>query len=219
MQELNKLLIFGAGGHASKVFSSINKSSLKFEGYISTEKPGTVVNGEKVLGDVEYFLSNERLHSFKINIAIGENSVRFDIYNQIANFKNNLFTVISHNSYLAENVKASRGTSIMPLAIINDYAEIGECCIIDSGAIIEHHVKIGNFVNISPGAVLCGGCSIEDGAIIGASATVIEKVKIGKNTLIAAGAVVINDIPENSVAMGNPARVTRKRSFNDKYLK
>ncbi len=215
----NKLLIFGAGGHASKVFSCIDKNSIQIEGYISTEHPGTIINGKRVLGDVEHFLNNEDLHLDKINIAIGENSVRYYIYNQIINYKNNLCTVISSKAYTAENIKLAKGSSIMPFAVINDYAEVGECCIIDSGCIVEHHVKIGNFVNVSPGAVLCGGCIIDDGAIIGASAVVIEKVKIGKNSLIGAGAVVINDIPENSVAIGNPAKVSKSRDFNDKYLR
>lgn len=216
---MNKLLIFGAGGHASKVLSSVTNNEFIFDGYISTEKPGTAINSKKVLGNVEYFLKNNDLHSHKINIAIGENSVRYEIYNQIIDYRDNLITVASSMSYIADDVTLAKGTSIMPFAIINNHAKIGECCIIDSSAIIEHHVKVGNFVNVSPGAVVCGGSVIEDGAIIGASATVIEKVIIGRNSLIGAGSVVIDNIPENSVAIGNPARVTRQRNFNDKYLK
>jgi acetyltransferase EpsM len=220
MQDINnKLLIFGAGGHASKVLSLANENGIIVDGFISTETPGTEVNGIKVLGDIEFFLKKNELHSHKINIAIGENSIRYNIYSKINNYKNNLFTVISSKSYLGGNLKVAAGSSIMPFAIINEYAEIGESCIIDSGSIVEHHVKIGNFVNVSPGAVICGGAIIEDGAIIGASATVIEKVKVGKNSLIGAGSVVVNDIPDNSVAIGNPAKVTRSRNFNDRYLK
>jgi sugar O-acyltransferase (sialic acid O-acetyltransferase NeuD family) len=212
-------MIFGAGGHAAQVLCSAIENKMTVEGYISTDSPGTIINEKKVLGDVEFFLKNDKLHSCKINIAIGENSVRYNIYNKINTYKNNLFTVISPKVHLGSNLKLANGSSIMPLAIINDYAQIGDCCIIDSGAIVEHHVKIGNFVNVSPGSVICGGAVIEDGAIVGASATVIEKIRIGKNSLIGAGAVVVSDIPENSVAIGNPAKVTRSRNFNDRYLK
>jgi acetyltransferase EpsM len=216
---VNKLLIFGAGGHACKVLCAATENNIDVEGYISTESAGTIINDKKVLGNVKYFLKTSELHSHKINIAIGENSVRYIICNELKNYSENQFTVISPKAHLGRNVKLSAGSSVMPFVIINDSAEVGECCIIDSGSIVEHHVKIGNFVNVSPGAVICGGAFIENGAVIGASATVIEKVRIGKNSLIGAGSVVLNDVPENSVAVGNPSKVIKSRNFNEKYLR
>lgn len=40
-------------------------------------------------------------------------------------------------------------------------------------------------------------------------------MKIGNNVIIGAGAVVVKDIPDNSVAVGNPARVIRSINEND----
>ena len=37
-----------------------------------------------------------------------------------------------------------------------------------------------------------------------------EKVKIGSNTIISMGAVVYNDIGDNLIALGNPARIMRR---------
>lgn len=45
---------------------------------------------------------------------------------------------------------------------------------------------------------------------IGGSVTILPGVHIGSNTTIGAGSVVVSDIPANSVAVGNPARVIRK---------
>ncbi len=45
---------------------------------------------------------------------------------------------------------------------------------------------------------------------IGGSVTILPGVTIGDNCTIGAGSVVVNDIPANSVAVGNPARVVKK---------
>lgn len=46
---------------------------------------------------------------------------------------------------------------------------------------------------------------------IGYGAVVLSGITIGDSSIIAAGAVVTSDIPSNSVAVGNPARVVGKR--------
>ena len=48
---------------------------------------------------------------------------------------------------------------------------------------------------------------IRKGASIGANATLLPGITIGKNAMIAAGAVVTKDVPANSIAVGNPARI------------
>ena len=50
---------------------------------------------------------------------------------------------------------------------------------------------------------------IGDNVSLGASVTIIGNVHIGNNVTIGAGSVVVKDIPDNCVAVGNPARVIR----------
>lgn len=52
--------------------------------------------------------------------------------------------------------------------------------------------------------------TIEDNCWIGANVTICPGVTIGKNSVIGVGRVVIHDIPENSVATGNPCKVIRQ---------
>ena len=52
---------------------------------------------------------------------------------------------------------------------------------------------------------------IEDNVLVGASAVVIEGVHVGRNAVVAAGAVVIEDVPENAVVAGSPARVIKMK--------
>ena len=51
--------------------------------------------------------------------------------------------------------------------------------------------------------------TIGDNCWIGGSSTILPGVTIGDNVTIGAGSVVVKDIPSNSVAVGNPARVVR----------
>ena len=51
---------------------------------------------------------------------------------------------------------------------------------------------------------------LEDNVWIGDSAIVCKGVTIGENSVIGAGAVVASDIPKNSIAVGNPARVVKQ---------
>ena len=55
---------------------------------------------------------------------------------------------------------------------------------------------------------------------IGGHVSIVSGVSIGNGSIIGAGSVVINDIPENVIAAGNPCKVIRKIESEDdrKYL-
>ncbi|WP_369892857.1 serine acetyltransferase [Bacteroides sp. AN502(2024)] len=50
---------------------------------------------------------------------------------------------------------------------------------------------------------------IGDNVTLGVNVTIIGGVRIGNNVVIGAGSVVVKDIPDNSVAVGNPCRVIK----------
>ena len=50
---------------------------------------------------------------------------------------------------------------------------------------------------------------IGDNVFLGANVVVIGNVKIGNNVAVGAGSVVVKDIPDNSVVVGNPARIIK----------
>ncbi|MDD5953559.1 MAG: sugar O-acetyltransferase [Oscillospiraceae bacterium] len=65
---------------------------------------------------------------------------------------------------------------------------------------------------VSPKSRLLGNCwaapiTIGENVWIGGSAVILPGVTIGDNAVIGAGAVVTRDVPPNTVAVGNPARV------------
>ena len=69
---------------------------------------------------------------------------------------------------------------------------------------------LDNSLEVSKGIV------VEDGVWIGNNVIILGGVTIGKKAVIAAGAVVTKDVPEYTIAAGNPANVIKKYNFENK---
>jgi len=101
-------------------------------------------------------------------------------------------------------------------------------------------VEIGNNINIAQNVVMSGlnhgyeditippreqkcttkKITIGNDCWIGANVVITAGVNIGKHCVIAAGSVVTKDIPEYSIAAGNPARMIKQYDFNEqKWIK
>ena len=76
---------------------------------------------------------------------------------------------------------------------------------------------IGDNVSVGHNAVL-HGCTIGEGSLIGMGAVVLNGAKVGRECLIGAGSVVLEKqvIPDGSLAVGNPAKVKRLLTEEEK---
>ncbi|MGN1346779.1 MAG: serine O-acetyltransferase [Eubacteriales bacterium] len=103
---------------------------------------------------------------------------------------------------------------------IHPGASIGKGLFIDhgSGVVIGETAIVGDNCTIYQGVTL-GGTGKEtgkrhptlgDNVMVGAGAKLLGNFTVGSNSKIAAGAVVLSDVPENSTAVGIPARVVRR---------
>lgn len=89
---------------------------------------------------------------------------------------------------------------------------------------IGDNVTIGSnvmiFAHINPSANLMlkktkyprkvSKVTINDGAVINPGSIITAGITIGKNSIVSIGSSVFEDVPENCVVMGNPARVIKK---------
>lgn len=118
-----------------------------------------------------------------------------------------------------------RGIEDIP-SLIKNGLTVGEDVFINYGCVIDRSfcwlVTIGNHVTLAPnvhilahdastkrelGYTKMGKVTIGDHVFIGAGSIVLLGVSIGDRVVIGAGSVVTRDIPGNSVAAGNPAKV------------
>ncbi len=115
--------------------------------------------------------------------------------------------------YVSQHAARKTGIEIHPAA------KIGKRFFIDhgTGVVIGETTEIGDDVIVYQGVTL-GGTGKDTGkrhptignhVLIGSGAKVLGPLTIGSNTNIASGAVVLDDIPENSTAVGVPARVVK----------
>lgn len=78
---------------------------------------------------------------------------------------------------------------------------------------MEHDV-ISGMLNIKNNTNLYkdyfGTIEIGDNTFIGARVILLDNIRIGKNCIIGSGSIVTKDIPDNSIAVGNPAKVIGK---------
>ena len=126
---------------------------------------------------------------------------------------------IEPGAIIREKVAIGDGAVIMMGAVLNIGAVVGPGTMIDMGAVLGGRATVGARCHIGAGAVLAGVVEpasatpviVEDGVLVGANAVVIEGVHVGRNAVVAAGAVVIEDVPENAVVAGCPARVIKMR--------
>ncbi len=126
---------------------------------------------------------------------------------------------IEPGALIRDRVSIGKGAVIMMGAVINIGAEIGEGTMIDMNSVVGARGTIGKNVHLGAGAVIAGVLEppskspviIEDDVMIGANAVILEGVRVGKGSVIAAGSIVIEDVPENSVAAGAPAKVIKTK--------
>ena len=160
------------------------------------------LTGELVIGDNAIIRSHTIIYAGNI---IGNN------------FQTGHGALIRENNRIGDNVSVGSHTVVERENVIEDDVRIHTGCFIPEFVIIKRKAWLGprtTILNVlHPPCPKFEECArsvvIEENAKIGGNVTILPRVTIGKNSLIGAGSVVTKDIPPDSVAMGNPARVTK----------
>ena len=211
---LKDLIIIGAGGvgrETALIVEDINNKSREWNllGFVDDYKEiGEDINGYKVLGGNDYINNYEK--EVYVVCAIANYKIKKSIIEKIKNY----------------NVKFAN--IIHPSVNLNKTVDIGNGCIVYENSIITANINIGNHVIVSPKCGLghdsiikdycallwnvnvSGNVVLEEGVTMGSGSTIIQGKKTECGSFIGAGAVVIEDINEESVAVGVPTRYVEK---------
>ena len=186
-----------------------------------TEPVGIVKRGYKVLGPLSAIAEVSETQECKsVAVTIGDNWWRRKIFHNLLKARPELdFPAIKHPSAIVALTAAiGDGAVLMADAHVGHAAIVGRFCIVNTGSSVDHDCKMADFSSIAPGVFMGGLVEIGECSHIGVGASISDRKKIGAHTVVGTGSVVVRDIPDLSVAYGNPARVHRSRTEGEKYV-
>lgn len=214
-----KLCIYCAGGLGKEVFDiayRINHTKSRWDEIF-------FVDDTEGLGKNCYlgrlFKFDEIMVEFKDDelefvIANGEPIVREKLYKKVIKNNFKIISLIDPLSSISPSANIGDGLIAYPFSIIASDASIGNNVLVNACAIIGHDITIGHNSVISPQVCIGGGTKIGDNTYIGMGSKVKEQLVIGSRVIVGMSSAVHRDVPNDVIAMGNPARPMRRNDDN-----
>jgi acetyltransferase EpsM len=208
-----KVLIWGASGHAKVAADILISSGHEIAGFIDELNPGR--RKEKFYGSLVYDAGDDliRMRESGVNgifIGFGHNHRRVErgIFAESLGFT--LVNAIHSTAVVALDVVIGAGTLLAAGAIVNPGSTIGRLAILNTAATVDHDCTLEDGVHVSPGVHIAGNVRIGRCSWLGIGSTVIENISIGSNSIVGAGAVVIKNVQDSVLVVGVPARTIKK---------
>ena len=206
------VVIIGAGGHGKVVLDILraaSNSKIRPIGFLDADQSlfGTRIHDLPVLGPIHHI---SKLKSQRVSgalVAIGDNRARLSYAKYLSDEGIELISAIHPRAMVSPTARIGRNVVICAGSIVCTDAQIADSVILNTACVVDHECEVGQGAHICPSAALAGRVSIGAGAFVGLGAKVIQCRTVGEYATIGAGAVVIDDIPDNSTAVGVPARI------------
>lgn len=209
MNAKEKLVVFGAGGHAKVVIDIIEQQGVyAIAGLLDDDlrHRGKLFFGYPVLGtraDLAALKSAQLRHAV---VTIGDNASRAAVAAYLDQHGWRFASAVHPRASIGRGVEIGPGSVIMAGCVVNADAYLGAQVIVNTGATVDHDCRIEDAVHIAPGCHLCGGVSVGRGSLLGAGSTVTPGVRIGCKVIVGAGSTVIRDVVDEARVSGSPAR-------------
>lgn len=197
-----QVVIIGAGGHSRVLLDALRLSGREVTGFLDTSLPaGSIGPGSVPIlgGDSEL----TKLSPCDVELVNGVGSVtvaasRALIYDRGKAAGFSFCNVVHPSAIIGSDTRFGEGVQIMAGCVIQCGTKLGENCIINTRASVDHDCCIGAHVHVAPGVTISGGVRIGDNVHLGTGAVVIQGMAIGAGSLVAAGAVVYRDLAPGS---------------------
>jgi sugar O-acyltransferase (sialic acid O-acetyltransferase NeuD family) len=204
---MDRLIVFGAGGHAKVVLEAVTACFPHCEVAILDDAAGASgveLLGITVRGGRDWL--DDQWPDAPVFPAIGSNAARAELIDWLGKSERRIAAVVHPRALLSPSATLGPGGFLAPGAIVNAETVLAPGVIVNTGATIDHDCRIGSAAHVAPGAHLCGGVRIGERTLVGVGATVIPGIRVGDGAIVAAGAVVTRDVPDGGRVGGVPAR-------------
>lgn len=180
---------------------------------VNQKRHGTRFYGAPILGGREQLNIIKEQGVRHLILGFGNGDARLRLAELAIARGFSLTTAIHPTASIATDVPIGPGSIVKSMAVIEPGATIKQQVIIGAHAYVAHECIIEAGALISAGGRVGGKTVVRRAAWIGIGATVKDRVHIGERAQIGAGSVVLEDIPDNVLAFGVPARVRWKRDL------
>jgi sugar O-acyltransferase (sialic acid O-acetyltransferase NeuD family) len=162
-------------------------------------------------GFCEWAKDYESLADFGFCITIGNphGRVRLRLHEKLVSEGLRPTMVIHPNAYISPGVVIGSGVQISAGVVIAPEVIIGQQCIINTNASVDHECVLGDGVEVGPGSTLCGNVLMKTNSWIAAGGTVLPRLSVGEDSIVGAGSVLTKDVPSKSIWYGCPAKFVR----------
>ena len=206
----DRLVLVGAGGHASVVADAARSVGAELVGYVAPEESAWL-EGVPWLGTDDAFLAAPGSGT-KVLLGIGPLPARARVVERYAAVPDLSFPPVVHtHAYVAATVLLGAGAQVMAGAVVQPGASLAEHVIVNTRAVVEHGCHVGPGTHVAPGAILLGDVRVSGNVMVGAGAVVLPGVVVGEGAVIGAGAAVTRDVGRSEVVVGVPARSPGRR--------
>lgn len=201
---MKKIALIGAGGHGAVIKELLDENSSKIVCFVDTNYAINECLGVNVIHEEAELVDTDAVSFI---ISVGSNQIRKNIANQQSR---QYINAIHPSAVISKSLAIGVGNAFMAGVCINARTKIGNHCIVNTNATVDHDCVLEDFVHVSPGVQLGGNVYVDEGAHIGIGASVKPGIKIGKWSVVGAGAVVVNDVPDGVTVVGVPAKILKK---------
>jgi Acetyltransferase (isoleucine patch superfamily) len=138
-----------------------------------------------------------------------------NVYEKIVslNIPSHKLATLIHPSAIIPKGMCSIGNGVLmaPLSQLSPDTTLEDNCIMLPNSFLGHDSTLRRFAHIASNATVGANVIVGKACHIGTNCTIRERVIIGDFCLVGSGAVVLNDVEDNSIVVGNPAKLLRKK--------